>query len=1221
MSKEKLQPNKVPPTLFVGVGGIGSKIIAKVADLSRHDDMSRTRFVILDTDINDLRMNDENVRVSAIQTSSTRTIRDYLLQDDDARTEWFPNNMIINNKNVSEGAGQIRAISRLALNATIRTGKINKLYKAIDELYLKDGSDKKQTIKVVIASTVAGGTGSGIAMIVGMLIRNYITKNYPESCAVIRGFLLMPGVMEALPDLSYSEKRSLQRNGYATIREINAFMMRPFFGAVPELRRYKNLHIAVPTTGNQTEKLDCLPFDFCFLFDRADENEFNMNSLEQYRQYVAHAIYEQNIGSLSRSAASKEDNVLKEFLNEEKLGRSRFGGAGAARVRYPYESIVNYIAYQWLEETILGVSSDDVQDERKREEAIDQSWLTYDRIYFDKKKAFDNGADASLEAPVRAKIYVDAIDTGSDDFSKELRKKHIDHKNSRYDGNNAVASYISALINHVSTLYSRTVNLDMLGSISACSQPDSKSCTTRYNKITTIANFVRSADIRTVAVSMAESIFNSKGEMKSGLEDFKIESFLSIDGVALHPNAMRYFLYILKDALVEMSETEPSQSQCDAAFAECKFGSKTDANGATVPDPDRFKVTGHIGKETNLYQMCQAVDDPIAEALVSSAKDTCSRYLTEYCSAVEAQFKGMIRFHICNIAKMYVERLIVKFEEFYDSFGDKVVGVQKKKSSIIGEIAFHNGDCVYNVFNNRNYLACLVKSLGKSTDESSYTKELNGDIFCAIKDNAVAAERMKNDTFSKDTLTDVFDGVIVEFFRKVVTEKCKDALDIDILRAIALEFKMKCVYEASHAEKHEQEEILAAANDYEKLNAYVLEIIGVGKNLACPSITRKTFDESREVSAIGYSDRLVEKEGIQIPYEFDGKNASDSISIRELHFFRSIYDVMPTQISKLCAPEVRIDELDDGIDDDILCGGAVGEYFIAYQEYMQKIGPDNRLNPVITPHIDKRWNSISVLPELDPKGYQRRLMKSIHEAFVYGFIYGIIDKHSYSTYDPDKYVYRYKDGENGTKEFIVSNHTKCDRLFEVLDSLYFDRYAVKSISDAADEIREYEYHRSTAYEKTSFVKAVSAIDRTQFIDELHLIEEAKKYSGYEASIFEIVLFYWNSLPKKDASEIEIMIEAIFDIISKEIATFADDKNINPLIALRLVEHCNKLQRNYIASPELFSGDNVVAVDSNDVILTIRKMVKAKVAKLDVSDSPKFQVESFDASKAEVDKKA
>ena len=52
---EKIQPNKVnAPTLFVGVGGVGSRIVKGVAKLSVKDDTSNIRFIVMDTDANDL---------------------------------------------------------------------------------------------------------------------------------------------------------------------------------------------------------------------------------------------------------------------------------------------------------------------------------------------------------------------------------------------------------------------------------------------------------------------------------------------------------------------------------------------------------------------------------------------------------------------------------------------------------------------------------------------------------------------------------------------------------------------------------------------------------------------------------------------------------------------------------------------------------------------------------------------------------------------------------------------------------------------------------------------------------------------------------------------------------------------------------------------------------------------------------------------------------------
>lgn len=134
--KEILQPNIVEPTLFVGVGGIGSRIIKAVADRCLNDKTDNIRFVIFDTDVNDLTRLENGSVITTVQTSSTRSIKDYLDFDDNAKKNWFPNNRILDSKTVSEGAGQVRAISRLALNATIKQGNISKLYDAIDDLYL-----------------------------------------------------------------------------------------------------------------------------------------------------------------------------------------------------------------------------------------------------------------------------------------------------------------------------------------------------------------------------------------------------------------------------------------------------------------------------------------------------------------------------------------------------------------------------------------------------------------------------------------------------------------------------------------------------------------------------------------------------------------------------------------------------------------------------------------------------------------------------------------------------------------------------------------------------------------------------------------------------------------------------------------------------------------------------------------------------------------------------
>ena len=194
MAKENIKFNKVEaPTLFIGVGGTGCDIVTRVAEMCRPGETENISFVCLDTNVNDLSsVAKSQAHIYHVQTSNTQTVGDYLAYDNDALRNWFPKNAVIYDKTVSEGAGQVRAISRLALNSTIKTGKIRPLYDAIDDLFRKDGKEMKQALRIVIVSTSSGGTGSGIALPLAMFTRDYVTSKYPNTSLIVRSMILLP---------------------------------------------------------------------------------------------------------------------------------------------------------------------------------------------------------------------------------------------------------------------------------------------------------------------------------------------------------------------------------------------------------------------------------------------------------------------------------------------------------------------------------------------------------------------------------------------------------------------------------------------------------------------------------------------------------------------------------------------------------------------------------------------------------------------------------------------------------------------------------------------------------------------------------------------------------------------------------------------------------------------------------------------------------------------
>ena len=1206
MKKEILKPNEVAATLFVGVGGIGSKIIKRVADLAAGDNTEAVRFVTMDTDVNDLEMVERGNKVIAIQTSSPRSVRDYLDSDLEAAQQWFPVNNILDDKTVSEGAGQVRAISRLALNATIRNGKIRLLYNAIDDLFLKNGASKCQALKVVIASTAAGGTGSGIAMEVGMLIRHYIKKKYPESACIIRGFLLLPGVMDTVVD-NDTERDSLRRNGYATIKEINAFMMKGsgFFKSEPRLARYKDLSISIPTTDGGYERLDYLPFDFCFLLDRTDGIQKSMKGLAQYREYAAQSIYEQNIGPMRFSASSKEDNVIKEFSDPKKLGRCRFGGAGAATVRYPYAKICDFIALDWAQQLLFG-KVDAEMDEETRERMIERTWLKYDVAFERKFKEWESTPGASSEdEPTRCLVYTQTIEESlggkGDNFSDMLFDKYLKTKVAEVVGNaekdqladsmeEVVESYLQAIVSGLLDEKIRPM-LDISDedlSTAAERASEKGSFGYRYDAIKKLRDTCDYTMVRSKAKQFVRGIFESRASVgHGGLKDYMIQRYLSNNGAAIHPNAVRYLLYKLKQGIQDVRETiNVNTEDFEQAIRDIIANEKK----------KKMYELGLDGQaQETLLAMCQGIDsmEGVVNLANGSKPGVCNNLLDEFYSTVIGGFQRMAKRAVCDAAEHYVDALIAAYEKFYNTFRDKSVSIVKRKEAIREELRFRKGDCLLNLFSDPGYLDMLAEQNKPMGGTGAADLDMFIRIYDMVRENSEIEEHNRYDEFSDEQAHDVFEEVMVGYFRELVEKQCSEELDVDILHAIKLQFKIKNDLAKRDATEEEKAKLSKQLRDPDALRMYINKILNIGRNLATPGICKKSFDESRDVNAVAYSIYCKDGGGIRVADYFDDKNASDSVSRYEARFFRSIYVIMPTQIFQFCAPRIDQNSTEPRVDliDSSTQNGA-GESFLRYQTYMEGIGPDSRMNSIITPHVDTRWNSISVMPELDLE-YQDQLMKHIQKAFVYGFLYGVIGRYAPSRHDPKRFLYRYRDGRNGFKQLIVSNKTKCDKLYEVLDALYFDRAAVTSIHTTIAQSRDADEKRSATYDNTIFKNHVNNFTRAAILGD-------EDDNGGKASLFELVLLYFNSLPprQRDAAEIEVMVDAIMEVVQTEVAMFTEECDKNSLLGILLAEQYNLLNKNYRENEELLGMG--IAMRNNDVMMIIRRKVEDKLFDLDIT---------------------
>ena len=353
----------IAPTLLVGLGGTGSKIVCRVSKMVTEEQRRHIGFAVFDTDINELReIQEANPFIRTIQTSTKLTVGEYLNIDTHARDTWFPVNGILNSKALTEGAGQVRAISRLALDTAIRAGNMEPLHNAIEDLYKLEGDSGEQALRVVIVSSLAGGTGSGLILPVALYLKNYLMTKFQASANIIRGFFILPEVFYEVIR-GQTERNNLRCNAYAALRELDAFLMKGD-KTLPD-KYEKTVKVEFPRVGSMDmEEYDVRPYDFCFLFDAQNTEGKKLNSFNQYLDHAANCIYSQSIGPMNKRSYSSEDNTIRELCAQR--GRNRYAGAGSAMLIYPNEDVKEYIAVNWAKECVY------------------KQWLVFDDMYKEK---------------------------------------------------------------------------------------------------------------------------------------------------------------------------------------------------------------------------------------------------------------------------------------------------------------------------------------------------------------------------------------------------------------------------------------------------------------------------------------------------------------------------------------------------------------------------------------------------------------------------------------------------------------------------------------------------------------------------------------------------------------------------------------------------------------------------------------------------------------------
>lgn len=1060
----------IAPTLLVGLGGTGSKIVSRVSRMVTEEQRRHIGFVVFDTDINELReIREDNPFIKTVQTSTKMYVGEYLDIDRHARDTWFPVNGILNSKSMTEGAGQVRAISRLALDTAIRAGYMEPLHNAIEELYQLESDQSDQALRVIIVSSLAGGTGSGLILPVALYIKNFLANKFQASANITRGFFILPEVFYEVIR-GQSERNNLKCNAYAALRELDAFLMKGD-NTLPD-KYADTVKIEFPRVGSsEFEEYNVRPYDFCFLFDAQNTDGMKLNNFNQYLDHAANCIYSQSIGPMNKRSNSSEDNTIRELCAES--GRNRYAGAGSSMLIYPLEDVKEYIALKWTQE------------------CVSDQWMIFDRMY--KEKKINNAEMRSQGYNVKdadpASDYIESVD-------QLARQKHpfalsIINACTRFD-DSGVTREGDTWNEYIASLKKFVTNSIVTGQTELNHQRDQAHLLIEEIKGTTEVwqsfqdAFAEMDKYRAMIVKRTEdtartvayTIFKAKNDsITKDRLSYQLETYLrDSDGSFIHPNAVRYFLYqtlkLMKQEKRAADNKLREQEQYFEDFKNIFDDPKTEDEVETVDQltDRRLSLKNRIGKLSGDQQ---------------DMKSSFSFYLTK---ADEYRVSGILS-AVLEEGITYISNLCSAFQSFYLSFESKISNVERKISTIAKKYDHLKGTAARYVCASPVCLNKLVQKMPYTGSTISIDGNLADEIYSKVRLYSMMKDKPEGGSF----FSELFEDGIIGYFKESLMSIYGGDVNMDIITALEREAELEHnIFETS------------------KIDQYVRKAISDTRVLSNPFIERPLGEQKAPISACTYNNKLDPKDdsprSMLISKELRnfGGEPDEDIPLGMIMFYQSIYGLRANRLSKFAPATENRGE---------------GEYFKAYYELVNQIKPKSDKTPVITPHIDCRWHIISNLPDLDERN-QVAIERRIYKAFMYGLLFDMI---RYTKIAEGKWLYKLYLKGCKPEEFVVSNKTPCDNFYEVLDALTINPVIVKRIIENVEQKLERE---RTGTNKLSFESSLMK----RCFDELVSVEFKKD----NITMFDLPTLLKVSTPSAEFDKdigsdiMQVMLDVVYD---------------------------------------------------------------------------------------------
>jgi hypothetical protein len=379
----------VTRSICVGIGGTGRDVLVRIREnivdtFGSLADLPIISFVQIDTDrggsipnyrgqnISFTPSEIVHIKVSLNQVNQfrqnfdTRSGNEHIDTPDDNILEWFPPELIKNLQAIENGAGAVRAIGRFALFKNYQ--KVveslqqahHRVLSANVQSLIERGMDVKPGLRVFVAGSLCGGTGGGMFLDMGYILRQLFARGVADF--ETHGYFII------CPEL-YGGNQHVKANTYAALKELDFYNR---FGTTFEAQ--------YPGQFRLREQRE--PYNYTYLISNATPgNTFIIPPSAEAKEQITNNIAQKICLSFSSNATaaaeiSARDNLKAIDGGEEaydrhpRPNRQRYMTMGLASIYFPQEQIsalaANQVKIEVLEfwESGLGTAPSAAQIQR-----------------------------------------------------------------------------------------------------------------------------------------------------------------------------------------------------------------------------------------------------------------------------------------------------------------------------------------------------------------------------------------------------------------------------------------------------------------------------------------------------------------------------------------------------------------------------------------------------------------------------------------------------------------------------------------------------------------------------------------------------------------------------------------------------------------------------------------------------------------------------------------